>query len=263
MIIIVKMGGEEMIDIHTHILPCIDDGAGSADVSLKMLKIQAEQGVKTVVFTPHYYGKKYSPERFLEVRKTAFEKIQKDAERLGLEFRMGAEIYFSAEKIASNRALCSLAIEGTKYVLIELPLQSVWSNALWNRLSDFICESGYTPIIAHVDRYAEIHKNPRYLSMLADMGCLLQVNTASFLQQKERKLVLRMLKKGLVHCLGTDSHNLSNRAPDYATAKAFFGEIGETARFEKIQENMQWILNGQIVTVGEYSPIKKFMGMYY
>lgn len=252
-----------MVDIHTHILPCIDDGAENAEVSLEMLKKQAEQGVKTVVFTPHYYGKKYSPERFLEHRKSAFEKIKTEAEGLGLEFRMGAEIYFNEEKIASDRALCSLAIEGTKYVLIEFPLRNVWTNGLWVRLSNFICESGYTPIIAHVERYAEIHKNPRYLGMLADMGCLLQVNTASFMQPKTQKFALLLLRKGLAHCLGTDSHNLTDRAPDYATAKAYFDEIGETASFARLQKNMSRILNGEKVEVGTYSPVKKFLKKYY
>ncbi len=250
-----------MIDMHAHILPCIDDGAENEEVSLELIKREVAQGVDTIVFTPHYYGQKFSPERFLENRQKAFEKIQGKFD--GVNVKLGAEVYFSEEKIASTRSLCKLAIEGTKYILLELPLNTVWSEALWFRLQDFVYDTEYTPIIAHVERYAEINKNPKYLSVLADMGCLLQVNTHSFLDERSSQMAFTMLKKGLAHCLGTDTHNLEERAPDYAAAKSALLVAGEGARFEKIQENMRNILTGKTVEVGAYEPMKRFFKKFY
>ena len=247
--------------MHTHILPCIDDGAENGEISLELIKRDVEQGVDTIVFTPHYYGQKFSPERFLENRQKAFEMIEKDIG--GVSIKMAAEVYFSEEKVASTRSLCKLAIEGTKYILIELPLNTVWSEGLWFQLRDFIYDSEYTPIIAHVERYAEINKNPQYLSVLADMGCLLQVNTRSFIDERFKQMAFTMLKKGLVHCLGTDTHNLDERAPDYAAAKTAIFEANEGAKFEKIQQNMRDILNGKTVEIGGYEPMKRFFKKFY
>lgn len=250
-----------MIDMHTHILPCIDDGAENEEVSLELIRREVEQGVDTIVFTPHYYGQKFSPERFLENRQKAFEKIEGKFD--GVNVKMAAEVYFSEEKIASTRSLCKLAIEGTKYILLELPLNTVWSEALWFRLRDFVYDTEYTPIIAHAERYAEINKNPKYLSVFADMGCLIQVNTRSFLDERSSQMAFTMLKKGLVHCLATDAHNLEERAPDYAAAKAAIEAAGGGLRFEEIQKNMRDILNGETVEVGEYEPMKRFFKKFY
>ena len=250
-----------MIDFHTHVLPGIDDGAESVEISLGLIQLELEQGVKQILFTPHYYGQKFSPERFLENRKKAFEKISERIE--GVKVKLAAEVHFSEEKIVSNSSLCRLAIENTKYILLELPFTASWTEKLWFRLRDFISDTGYTPIIAHVERYAEIRKNPAYLSVLADMGCLIQVNTRAFISEKTSNMALTMLKKGLVHCLGTDAHNLTDRAPDYAQAKSVIEQAGETGRFEKIQEIMQKILNGERVEIEPYQPMKRFLNRYY
>ena len=252
-----------MTDLHTHILPCIDDGARSEEISVEMLKKEIEQGVKTVVFTPHYYGDKFSPKQFLERREKSYEKIKNAVEDMDISVRMGAEVYIGAQKIASNHALSSLAIEGTKYILIELPLNAVWDAPLFERLRDFIEKIEEIPIVAHVERYAAVKKHPEYLNMLANMGCLLQANTSSFLNEKTRKFAFLLLDKGLVHCLATDCHDLTNRVCDYAMAKNLFKELGKSAEFERLQQNMQVVLNGGIVKTPIPAPIKRFFGKYF
>ena len=252
-----------MIDLHTHILPCIDDGAQTEEISVEMLKREIEQGVKTVVFTPHYYGKKHSPQEFLVKRNEAYEKIKNAVEEMGISVRLGAEVYFSSQKIASNHELEKLAIEGTNYILIELPLSMVWAEGLFDRLRDFAQTSDFIPIIAHVERYAEIQKTPKYLMTLVNSGCLLQVNADSFLNETTRKFAFLLLEKGLVHCLATDSHDLTNRACRYAELKALFEQEGKGKEFERLQENMRIILQGGMVKVTDPTPVKRFLGKYF
>ena len=252
-----------MIDIHTHILPNLDDGAENVAVSLEMIEKEVEQGVRVIVATPHYYGKKHSPERFLERREDAFSNLKNALGERSIELRLGAEIYFTEDSVASNRSLAKLKIEGTKYVLLELPWSERWTDRLWVKLSAFIEETGLTPIIAHVERYAEIRKNPRWLALLADMGCVIQVNTGAFLEKETSSLAWAMLDKGLVHCLGTDTHNLGQRAPNYEKAKSAFLEKGKEKDFLRIQKNMETALNGGNFSVKPYESLKRFFKKYY
>ncbi len=251
-----------MIDIHTHILPGIDDGAKKGEQSKEMLLSELSQGVKTVVLTPHYYGRQRSPEQFLERRAKAFANL-KEYLPDGLEMRLGAEIYFSGVNTAPHEELCKLCIQGTKYVLFEFPFNEKWTSALWERLAEFIRETDYTPIIAHVERYMETIKQPQLLRRLADMGCLMQVNTTAFLDRRSRSFAFALLKHGWVHCLGSDAHDTQYRACDYATAKAAIEKAGCYQAFETAQENMRRILSGERVYPQAGTRLKKFLGFYY
>ena len=196
-----------MTDLHTHILPGIDDGAIDEGVSSEQMKSLLEQGVDKVVFTSHYYGRKRSPKQFLEARADAFGRI-KDLIPEGMETYLGAEVHFAAEMAASDESICAMAIGDTRYILAELPFATDWNKGLWRRLEDFISSTDYIPVIAHVERYDEARKKPALLSALVDMGCLLQVNTQAFLKKEDSTMAFALLEHGLVHCLGTDTHNM-------------------------------------------------------
>lgn len=149
-----------MTDLHTHILPGIDDGAIDEGVSSEQMKSLLEQGVDKVVFTSHYYGRKRSPKQFLEARADAFGRI-KDLIPEGMETYLGAEVHFAAEMAASDESICAMAIGDTRYILAELPFATDWNKGLWRRLEDFISSTDYIPVIAHVERYDEARKSPR------------------------------------------------------------------------------------------------------
>jgi len=124
------------IDFHTHILPAVDDGSKSVEESLEMLAMEREQGVETVVLTPHFYPQSDRPHRFLDRRQRAFEKLMAagGAEQLP-RFRLGAEVYYF-NGIGSWEGLKDLAIEGTKYVLIEMPFTK-WTGRMYDELEEF------------------------------------------------------------------------------------------------------------------------------
>ena len=250
-----------MIDIHTHILPHLDDGAKNTQMSIAMLKALQQQGVETVVFTPHYYGKRSTPDVFIQRRNGMFDHV-KDQIPAGLQVKLGAELHFTGINMPENDELCKLAIEGTKYILVEFPFTVAWTSELMTRLSDFMRDTDYTPIIAHVERYPEVQQKPALAWELANMGCLLQVNAPSFLDKRERKLAFALLKHGFVHCLGTDTHNMDNRPPDMLTAKKAVEKAGYLELWERAENIMKDVIEGRQVRVEYGLPIKKFLGMY-
>ena len=250
-----------MIDIHTHILPHLDDGARNTEMSVAMLNSLYQQGVKTVVFTPHYYGKRSSPPEFVKRRNNMFEHIRAQIPE-GMETRLGTEVHFTGINMPEIDELCKLAIEGTKYILVEFPFTTGWTGELMRGLADFIQDTGYTPIIAHAERYPQVQKKPSLISTFMDMVCLIQVNAPSFLDKRERKLAFALLKHGFVHCLGSDSHNMSERAPDFTAAKAVVKEAGLEDMWKRAEDIMEKILTNQPLEIERGKPIKKCLGIY-
>ncbi len=250
-----------MIDFHTHILPELDDGADTKETAVALLKKELLQGVSSLIFTPHYYGKIRTPERFLEERKQAFEKIEGEIPN-GLAVRLGAEVRFEQETLFSEEQFRSLAIENTRYILIELPFDEEWTETLFSKLARVCAETSLVPVLAHIERYPAVQKNPKLLNEFIRRGWLLQATTSAFMQKKLAPLAFAMLKKGLVHCLGTDTHNLEKRAPDYTRAKALLYERGFGEAFEKIQNQMRLMLENKGVLAGEGKAVKKFFWTY-
>lgn len=249
-----------MIDFHTHVLPKIDDGAKDDSVSAEILRQENEQGVQKLVFTPHYYGK-CELEYFIDIRQKAMRQITA-AIPPAMEVRLGAEVHVTGVNDPSYDTLCALAIEGTKCVLFEFPFLTEWSMNLKEKVADFISDTGYTPIIAHAERYREFLKQPLLLTEFVRMGCYVQLSTGAFLEKGTKKFAFTALKKGLVHCLGTDVHNADTRAPDCAAAKAAVYKAGCGAQWESVQKFMERILMGETPHVA-YIPMRRKWGFYY
>ena len=93
------------------------------------------------------------------------------------------------------------------------------------------------------------------------MGCLIQVNANSFFDKQERKIALAILKHGYMHCIGSDSHDMTNRSPDWAVQE-FFYKAGYTEEWKRAQEIMRKLIAGEQVCVEAGKPIKKFLGKY-
>lgn len=250
-----------MIDIHTHVLPELDDGAKNERESAELLRQEREQGVSEIVFTPHYYGKKRPLREFVEQRKAALEKIRESIPE-GMRFRLGAEIHVTGVNDPPDDVLCALAVEGTKCVLLEFPFTKKWGRGLLQRVNEFINETDYVPVVAHIERYKEAQKNPAIVAQLVQMGCLIQVNTHAFLDKRTKRFAFALLKNGLVHCLGTDTHSPLTRPPDYAAAKEAVERAGYAKEWKRIQRNMYKLLNDESIRI-TYKPVKKFLGLYF
>lgn len=201
-------------DFHSHILPGIDDGSASLEESLAMLRLEAEQGIRRVVATPHFYPRHDDPEHFLEKRSRAEAALRAAmAEEPDLpELLMGAEVHFFPGMSHSD-ILPRLTISGTNCILVEMPMPP-WTESMYRELEQIWQHWGITPVIAHVDRYIRPLHTFGIPKHLAQLPVLVQAN-ASFFQQS---MAMQMLKKGQIHLLGSDCHNLTSRRPNLGNA---------------------------------------------
>lgn len=205
-------------DFHSHVLPGMDDGSASAEESIALLRMEAEQGITHVVATPHFYPRHDSPEHFLERRARAESALRAEMEKNpGLpELSVGAEVHFFSGMSNSDN-LPQLTIGSEYCILIEMP-PAPWTDSMYRELENIWHQWGITPIIAHVDRYISRFRTFGIPERLAQLPVLVQANAGFFLQPGTASMALRMLKKEQIHLLGSDCHNLTDRRPNLGTA---------------------------------------------
>ncbi len=216
---------EQFFDIHSHILPRVDDGSKSSGESIEMLRALYAQGVSDVVMTPHFYPKHNDPENFFEARDASaahlFREIRRQKEKeSGGEFKVpriyiGAEVAFfnGMNRVEELRDMCT---SGTDKLLIEMPFDT-WSSSVFVELAEFKKRLGVTPIIAHINRHFGCFKDDM-LDNLIDSGVEVQINAEAFLGLMTRHRAMGLLRNGKVHYIGSDCHNMVKRAPNIAEA---------------------------------------------
>ena len=206
-----------LIEMHSHILPGIDDGAKDVQTSLKMIERLKEQGAETIVLTSHFYSDTMSLEDFLAKRDNAMAELTAALPDGSPRLISAAEVYIS-DYLFNYDSLDKLKIGNSDYVLIEHPFSSEFSQKDYNRLSNLYCDYGVKPILAHIERYKALMDNPKKIDGLLDLGCLTQVNISSFLDEHHstKKKLFKLLKAGRISLLGSDCHNMTSRPPEYA-----------------------------------------------
>lgn len=200
-----------MIDLHSHILPGIDDGSKSPEMSCQMLTLLHQQGVETVVATPHFYARKDTPEIFLRRRAEAFDRLKDECPEAP-QILLGAEVAYY-DGMSHTKELEKLQLGNSKLLLVEMPF-GPWTHRMVDEICRIPSVTGLTPVLAHVNRYRRANQLPKYQMELLDQGILFQCNAEAFLPLWERRWALQMLKKEQIHFLGSDTHNLTNRAPN-------------------------------------------------
>ena len=203
-----------LIDFHSHILPGIDDGSKSLEMSIQMLRMEAQQGVERVIATPHFYPQYDTPERFLKRRAAAEITLREEMQKhTGLPaLSVGAEVYYFPG-ISDSEVISELTIDQKRCILIEMPTSS-WTEAMYRELEGIYVKRGLIPIVAHIDRYIGRFHNRGILKRLEHMPVLIQANAEFFLEKNTTSMALRMLKKDGIHLLGSDCHDLSSRKPN-------------------------------------------------
>ena len=150
-----------LVELHCHILPGIDDGARDLDMSMSLMRREVSDGVVGVVFTPHFHYERITVEKFVELRKAAFRQVAAAVRTEGLRVagKLGAEVYYSTALPSLD--LSKLAFADTSYILIEFPT-TIQPPGIDETLFA-IRAQGYTPILAHVERYPFIAEDPTLL----------------------------------------------------------------------------------------------------
>lgn len=205
-----------MIDIHTHILFNVDDGSSSIDESIKLIEKERENGVKKIVFTPHYIKTKgfenfYSKEHYIKIIEEIKNKIDFE-----MDFYLGTEIYFDQDIIEDFKNKEVITINDSNYVLVEFPLNN--ETNIYEKIHN-ICVYGYTPIVAHIERYS-------YLSfediLRIKNKAIIQVNTSSFLGhygKRAQKISDKLLNQKVIDIISTDCHDMRFRTPNFIEFK--------------------------------------------
>lgn len=225
-----------MIDLHCHLLWGIDDGAQSVEDTLALCKTAVQNGIHTAVCTPHMLDLDEIDD-YLYIRDAHLKELRNllQAEQIPLEIRAGAEVYMS-DKLFASDDLEALTVENTRYLLCEFSLRPFPpERALL--LTEEICDRGLTPVIAHPERYPVLHRYPRLIEDLQDMGVLFQINAASLagkLGDEVQTLAVSLLTNGVADFLATDAHRPHWR--DNA-----FSKYAEQFSLEITPERLHWV----------------------
>lgn len=191
------------IDFHSHILPGIDDGARNIDESLAILDLMAADGVDIVAATPHFYCSENSIDAFLEKRNEAYKSLEPHLKPNHPKIILGAEVLYN-HVLAGNDELSKLCIQGTDFVLFEMPYTEL-SNSIIGDVEQISGAMDVKLIIAHIERYLNFTKY-KELARLMNLDVLGQINARSLMSFFSRKDCLKLIKDGFVHVMGTDFH---------------------------------------------------------
>ena len=206
-----------MIDLHSHILPRMDDGSRSTEESLQMLTALAAQGVTDVAATPHFYASENGPDRFLARRARSWQQLRPHLTASLPRVHLGAEVLFF-EGIAAFDGLPRLCLSGTDVLLLEMPFQQ-WTDAELDVVTRLRITLGYQVILAHLERFLPLQKNRDILERILMLPVMVQLNAECLLPLFRRKPYLELLRRGEAHLLGSDCHNLESRPPELGAGR--------------------------------------------
>ena len=193
-----------MFDIHTHIMPHIDDGSNNIEESRMLVFTLREFGFDKVAFTPHFYPHRETVENFLLRRADAMEKISKSFPEK--DYPVGCECYLHPNLFHADD-ISGLCYSGTRVLLTELSYDKQDGDEMLSLVRRLRDTYNVTPILAHIERYPYITKDEKVMMEFLDLGCYAQINLKTLTAFFERKRLVDYVEKGYVRYLGTDSHH--------------------------------------------------------
>ena len=234
-----------MIDLHSHILPGIDDGAKTFEDSIAILRGLSEQGVSEVVLTPHYVvDTSYVSTR--TANKKLFEQLKLKIKEAGIpiEIYLANEIYIDRDIASLIKRRRISPINGTKYLLIELPMSGKFND--YEDIFLSLQQSGWKVILAHPERYHAMQKDYSKLTALHEQGILFQSNLGSIIGQYDsaaKKTVKKLLKDKLIYCFGTDIHHVRDFSEIAKAQKKLRKYYSESELEDVLTNNAKSIIN--------------------
>ena len=241
-----------MIDFHNHILPNVDDGSKSLEMSLDMLKHAESQGITDVVNTVHFQHPK------VEGKDISLNRIQKEIDELqselnknniSIKLHCGAEVFFLPNLLEVKNHPLPTFLHG-KYMLIEFPVHQI-PDIQKQQLFD-LKMAGVTPIIAHPERYKPVQDNLNIIARWLEAGCLIQVDAGSPLGRlgsKAKETSEIIIKKGWCQLLGSDSHDNKYRNFCLKDCLEHINRYVDYDTTTLVNENPQKVLNGESIFV--------------
>ncbi len=233
-----------MVDIHCHIIPGVDDGSRSWEMTREMCRVAADDGIRHIVATPHCNEQfRYDRDHYEQLKDNL-----RDASDGRLEFSIGCDFHFSYENITDaieNQKRYS--INGTRYLLIEFSDYGIPPNV--GELLFQFTSRGMVPIVTHPERNALLVRRPEKILGLVDAGALVQVTANSitgFWGEKARSVAEWLLAQGAVHVVASDAHDPKRRRPVLSEARNVLAKmLGGEAAEALVNENPRAIVEGR------------------
>ncbi len=236
-----------MVDIHSHILPAVDDGAKSWEIAVDMCRMAAADGITHMVASPH------ANDEFRFDRPAHEATLAQLRDKIDgvLDMSLGCDFHLSFDNIvALRRNPGEFCIGNTNYLLVEFSDFGV-SRQLFTTLEEFL-DLGLLPIVTHPERNPMFQAKPELVVQMAEMGCVIQVTANSltgFWGSGPRKIAEWLLKKDVVHVLATDSHDLMRRTPILSKAREAVAALsGKEIADILVSRNPEKIVMGQSLT---------------
>jgi protein-tyrosine phosphatase len=209
-----------MIDLHSHLLPGVDDGPETLEEALDILRSAAADGVKVIAATPHVRDDFPTTPEMIE---RGLDDVRRAVERERIPIRVvgGAELALDRLPLLSSGELARFALDGGRYLLVEAPYVG-WPLDLAHRLFELQVR-GFTPVIAHPERNTEIQLMPELLRSHVERGSLVQVTAASLdgrLGKRTAEAGRKLVATGLAHLIASDAHAAQIRKTGLSHAAA-------------------------------------------
>lgn len=254
-----------MIDIHSHILPGIDDGAQTIEDSIKMAKAAVNEGITTIIATPHHKNNQFTNLKSSILTKVNDLNTVLKQENIPLTVLPGQEVRIYGEVLEDYYKDEILTLNHTKYLFIEFPSSSVprYSERLLYELQT----EGIIPIIVHPERNKELLDKPELLYQLVKNGALTQVTASSvagYFGKNVKKFSEQLIEHNLTHFLASDAHNIYNRSFKMMEA---LNQVEEKFGIDYVyffKENSEFLAEDRNVTkdIPERIQKKKFLGIF-
>ncbi len=254
--------GKKMIDLHCHILPEIDDGAKTVEDSIALLQEEQNQGVSSIIFTPHFNFERTTLENFCQARKESLQRLDSELKlrNISIPLKCGAEVYFSPYILEED--IKPLCLGQSEYILIELPTNIKPYG--FERTMEELIRRGYTPILAHIERYPYFSEDMDIFYNLVMKGCLAQVNAGTIIKYPSSlSLAMRCIKCGMVHIVCSDCHSIKKRPPNLKAAFSIIERKLGKAYVDWLIKNSEDIFKGRYLDIPIVKKPRSFWGKWF
>lgn len=240
-----------MIDIHCHILPGLDDGAGNMSDAIEMAELAASSGIKSIIATPHsnipggyhnYWGLSMQED---------IKSLQAEINRrnIPLTIHCGQEVFLASGFMELLHKGNFMTLNKSRYILVEFDIFEQ-ANVAYRKLEQLISE-GYVPIVAHPERYEFVWEQKDSVYRMKDLGALLQVNKGSLkgrFGKNEKEAAIEIVETFQADFIASDAHSQYSRTPYLADVHEFISEAYSSDYGDLLcRINPQRVLNNEII----------------
>lgn len=235
---------EGIFDIHCHILPGVDDGSESLEETMRMLKMEYEDGVRYLIATPHYRARVFETD--MARIQESFQRTSEEALKSmpDLKLYLGCEFHVNMDMTDMLKRKERPTMAGSRYVLAEFSRDSEY--AYLRERTNALLSCGYRVIIAHAERCECLRKTAERVEELTEMGARIQVNAESILGEVGlgmKHFCRKLAKMDLIHYVGTDAHGVAKRVPNMGRCADYLEKkLGKDLAWQILYENPHKII---------------------